>query len=147
MANEVVTIDGTTLDSVLDFEGAMPDPRLTDLIPMFRKDANSDIVAQGEMSVQEIIDGFGADAEGKIAQFNANATEKTNSFNSNASQKTSDLDAYAEALKPSLQDYVDAAAEQFRLAKEKAEAADGFAEEAGAIRDGLKMSTSAYDAL
>ena len=109
MANEVVTIDGANIDSVVDFEGKLPDPRLTDLVPMYRKDADSDIVLSGEMSVQELFDGFGADAERKIAQFDANASTRTSEFDSHASAKTSEmedaLDAHTDGKKTELNNH------------------------------------------
>ena len=92
---ETIVIDGQTIDATMNYEGELGDPLLTDRIPLFRKDANADIVESGEIVIQDFFDKFGADAAGKIAQFNENAEEKTTAFNSNAESKVADFNANA----------------------------------------------------
>lgn len=94
-SGEVVIIDGSTISSTMNFEGELPSPVDTDIVPLIRKDADTDIVSSGEITIAELMDRFGADAEGKISEFNANATEKLDAYNSNHTQKLSAYDANA----------------------------------------------------
>ena len=67
---EVITVDGRDFSSFIDFEGKLQDPKLTDLIPLYRKDTDGDIDLNytGERSVQELIDLFGAEATTLLQQ-------------------------------------------------------------------------------
>lgn len=94
-SGEVIVIDGSTISSTMDFEGELPSPVDTDIVPLIRKDTDTDIVSSGEITIAELMDRFGADAEGKISEFNANATEKLDAYNSNHTQKLSAYDANA----------------------------------------------------
>lgn len=117
-SGEVVVIDGSTISSTMDFEGELPSPVDTDIVPLIRKDPETDIVSSGEITIAELMDRFGADAEGKISEFNANAAEKLDAYNSNHTQKLSAYDSNAaskESSYNSLSSQAEASIEQSKM--------------------------------
>ena len=67
---EVITVDGRDFSSFLDFEGKLQSGKLSDLVPLYRKDADGDIDLNytGELSIEEIVELFGAEAATLLQQ-------------------------------------------------------------------------------
>ena len=64
-SGETVTIDGVTITDTYDIEGNLPDSTETDFFITYRKDAESDVSAIGEISYKNLVDKFAQEAEQK----------------------------------------------------------------------------------
>lgn len=65
---ETITIDGREFTSFIDFEGKLSAPEEKDWIPLYRKDSNGDIILPGEITIEDLVAAFCAEASSLLAQ-------------------------------------------------------------------------------
>ena len=67
-SGETITIDGREFTSFIDFEGKLSTPEEKDWIPLYRKDSNGDIILPGEITIEDLVAAFCAEASSLLAQ-------------------------------------------------------------------------------